>query len=230
MEPATNPVRFLRALKGAPLSVLIAIRIFPGPASLLQLAAVTGYDQHTCARATEALAAMGYLERVHYRGWRLSSEAQQLPLWTPGEIGEVETDAPGQPLLAAGDELKRANLAFQGEPDGAPPQPDEPKRANLAFQPEPPGGLGDDEEEPARPPDEPKRANLAFQDDGDALKRANLAFQPPGGSGGGSLINTNTHVEDSQPPPPACAREPNATRRKARMRSFSPTRRTCSPT
>jgi hypothetical protein len=35
-------VTFLRSLKGAPLSVLIAIRIFPGPASLLRRAGATG--------------------------------------------------------------------------------------------------------------------------------------------------------------------------------------------
>jgi hypothetical protein len=47
-----NPYALLRALKGAPLAVLIAIRIFPGTATLLQLATATGYDTHTCSKAT----------------------------------------------------------------------------------------------------------------------------------------------------------------------------------
>ena len=83
-----NAVTLLRALKGAPLSVLIAIRLFPGPANLLQLSAATGYERTAIAQAVDTLELMGFVERAHYRGWRLSGLAQQLPLWTPSEIGE----------------------------------------------------------------------------------------------------------------------------------------------
>ncbi len=88
-----NAVTLLRALKGAPLSVLIAIRLFPGPANLLQLSAATGYERTAIAQAVNSLELMGFVERAHYRGWRLSGLAQQLPLWTPSEIGEGD-DAP----------------------------------------------------------------------------------------------------------------------------------------
>ena len=51
---------------------------------------------------------MGFLERAHYRGWQLTSTAQQLPLWTPSEVGEIEPDVP-----ARLDEPKRENRVLQ---------------------------------------------------------------------------------------------------------------------
>lgn len=222
-------VTFLRALRGAPLSVLIAIRIFPGPASLLQLAAATGYDQHTCARATQALEAMGYLQRAHYRGWQLTGSAQQLPLWTPNELDEIAPDGPAllaepkrencafQPpagLLDMADddppaELKRAFCAFQetddevAAPAGAPLAAGaELKRENCAFQPAGPALPGEDRAQ-LEDAGELKREKCAFQEEGAALKRVNCAFQPaPGGGSGSSLINTNTRESVVKPPLP----------------------------
>jgi hypothetical protein len=192
METATNTATFLRSLKGAPLSVLIAIRILPGPASLIQLAALTGYEKHTCARATEALEAMGYISRAHYRGWRLTAGALQLPLWTPGELDEEEEQIESGEALAleAGDEgrgLKRAKSTFQAQPTDEQEAAPDLKRAKSTFQPDEPT-IADT---PGERADELKRhapigAHAPFQpeqrvdeeDDAEKLKRAKCAFQP----------------------------------------------------
>jgi len=100
-----NAVTLLRSLKGAPLSVLIAIRLFPGPASLLQLAAATGYERTAVTQAVTGLELMGLVERAHYRGWQLSRAAAQLPLWTPSEIGTIAPDV--RSALSAGAEVDR---------------------------------------------------------------------------------------------------------------------------
>jgi len=100
-----NAVTLLRSLKGAPLSVLIAIRLCPGPASLLQLAAATGYERTAVSQAVTSLEMMGFVERAHYRGWQLTRAAVQLPLWTPCEIGTIAPDA--CPALGAGVEVDR---------------------------------------------------------------------------------------------------------------------------
>lgn len=86
-----NPM-MLRALKGAPLAVLVALATIhrAGPDTL---STWTGYDRKTTSRALTTLQQMGLVEHGgRYDGYRLTANAQQLPLWTPGELetGEGE--------------------------------------------------------------------------------------------------------------------------------------------
>ncbi len=81
-------ILLLRALKGAPLSVLLAIR-YLGRAGTSDLDAATGYDHEAIARALRALASMGFIVNAgRYHGWQLTSTAVQLPLFTPSQIEE----------------------------------------------------------------------------------------------------------------------------------------------
>ena len=73
----------LRALKGAPISIVVALLIQPanrshGPQSL---AALTGYDRGTVSNALVALAEMDLVQNHgRYRGWSLTTLSRQLLL------------------------------------------------------------------------------------------------------------------------------------------------------
>jgi len=166
-----NAVTLLRSLKGAPLSVLIAIRLCPGPASLLQLAAATGYERTAVTQAVTGLEMMGFVERAHYRGWQLTRAAVQLPLWTPCEIGTIAPDA--CPALGAGVEVDRP-----------PPVEDirELKAVKNHFQ--------QNGTEAGDAPEILKAGKNHFQPGDDGSR---------GGSGGSGLINLTTEVKE--PPP-----------------------------
>lgn len=78
----------LRALKGAPLSTLIALTILrhAGPIALSEL---TGYDRKTTAQALRTLERMGFTQAEgRYDAYRLTNPEQQLPLWTPAELSD----------------------------------------------------------------------------------------------------------------------------------------------
>lgn len=97
-----NPFVLLKALKGAPLSVLIALRLILRPASETDLARATDYNRETVAIALGRLEQLGLVDRAHMRGWQLTAPAYQLPLFTPGELegGEaVESFAAPEPVL-----------------------------------------------------------------------------------------------------------------------------------
>lgn len=81
-----NPT-LLRALKGAPISTLIALRFFvtAGPSTLAQW---TGYDRKTTAKALAAMESMGLvLTSGRYDAYRLTEHAEtQLPLFIPAQL------------------------------------------------------------------------------------------------------------------------------------------------
>ncbi len=92
----TSSIAFLRALKGAPLSVLVALAMF-GRSGTSALEIATGYNTEAVAKALRALAGMGYVENLgRYNGWRLTSAAVQLPLFTPtqleSEVGKTDLE------------------------------------------------------------------------------------------------------------------------------------------
>lgn len=103
----------LRALKGAPLSVLLAVRHL-GRAGTNDLEAVTGYEQDAVTKALRALAAMRFIiQRGRYQGWQLTPLAVQLPLFILSELNGdglnieagktgLEAGKTGLPLLGGG--------------------------------------------------------------------------------------------------------------------------------
>ena len=74
-----NPIRMVRELKGAPLSILFALSIVQQRVSQAWLERSTGYTDKTIAQA------LGYLHEISLvdwtsAGWQLTGEAKQLPL------------------------------------------------------------------------------------------------------------------------------------------------------
>lgn len=82
---------FLVTLKGAPLSVLLALWVF-GAMGRRGLSIRTGWDMEVVGRSLERLEVFGLVERVDYRRWRLGSGFVQLPFPLP-ESGENRLSA-----------------------------------------------------------------------------------------------------------------------------------------
>ena len=69
---------FLRVLKGAPLSVLLALWVH-GAMSRKELVRKTGWQKDTVDNALDFLSDLKLIERPHYRKWALSDGFHQLP-------------------------------------------------------------------------------------------------------------------------------------------------------
>lgn len=70
---------FLRVLRGAPLTVLMAIWLRGGMCQN-DIQRATGYGERATKRALEFLEDLELVHRPHYRKWQLSTGFQQLPL------------------------------------------------------------------------------------------------------------------------------------------------------
>ena len=71
----TNPLRYLRALKGAPLSILVALKLIGKPVSQAWLESATGYTDKTLSRALLYLQEIGLVNGSPGFGW-IVSEAE----------------------------------------------------------------------------------------------------------------------------------------------------------
>ena len=74
-----NPIRMVRELRGAPLTVLFALTIVKQRVSQLWLERTTGYTDKTISQA------LGYLQEINLvdhtgAGWQLTGQARQLPM------------------------------------------------------------------------------------------------------------------------------------------------------
>jgi len=79
----------LRALKGAPLSILIAMLITNQPVGENWLCSITGYSQNTNRKGCQFLIETQMIRRnERYHGYVLTNGAMQLPLGM-AEIGEI---------------------------------------------------------------------------------------------------------------------------------------------
>ena len=74
----TDPIRLLRQLKGAPLSVLMAMVIVRARVSADWLVTITGYTDKPVTQALKLLTAYGWIAKVQ-GGWQISAGVQ-LPL------------------------------------------------------------------------------------------------------------------------------------------------------
>lgn len=74
-----NPIRMVRELKGAPLSILFALTIVQQRVSQAWLEGVTGYTDKTISTALSYLEEVGLADHTS-AGWKLTGAAKQLPL------------------------------------------------------------------------------------------------------------------------------------------------------
>ena len=75
-----NPIRLLRGLKGAPLSILCAMSLAGKAVSQSWLERVTGYTDKPVSQALAYLKEIGLVDGTNRDGWRLSQGTQQLRL------------------------------------------------------------------------------------------------------------------------------------------------------
>lgn len=102
----TYTVEVVRALKGAPLSILVLLGLVGAPVSNEWLAAHSGYSDKPVAQALMYLREHGYVT-LTTRGWQLAGGARQLPLgatFTP-DVDPAQLQAEG-PLDADGRTLR----------------------------------------------------------------------------------------------------------------------------
>jgi hypothetical protein len=80
-----NPIALLRQLKGAPLSVLLALSILRQPTSEQMLSRVTGYSEKVIRDAAHYLQEISLVGRnARFSGWVILTDVFQLPLM-PGD-------------------------------------------------------------------------------------------------------------------------------------------------
>lgn len=76
-----NPQTFVRSIKGAPCSVLMALFFVQRPMNGKELARWTGYADENITNAVHLLTDLGWLVAISPRGpWGLAGKARQLPL------------------------------------------------------------------------------------------------------------------------------------------------------
>ena len=96
MNRYDNPVRLVKELKGAPLSVVIALSLAAQPVSNEWLERNTGYSDKPVAKALAYLQEHQFVIKTH-RGWKLSDGAMQLPL--PFEQVEKGQQVPDESIV-----------------------------------------------------------------------------------------------------------------------------------
>jgi hypothetical protein len=74
-----NPIRMVRELKGAPLSILFALSVAHQRVSQAWLEGVTGYTDKPISSALAYLEEIGLADHTS-SGWKLTGKAKQLPL------------------------------------------------------------------------------------------------------------------------------------------------------
>jgi len=80
-------VRFLAALRGAPITILIAMYLIERASGPDELSAVTGYRPSTVSATLQQLALDGWVVNARrYRGWMLTPAARQLPAFTRSDL------------------------------------------------------------------------------------------------------------------------------------------------
>ena len=74
-----NPLKMIRELKGAPMSVLLALAIVRQPVKEIWLVSVTGYTENTVRSALRYLTEVGYVKQISGQSWQIANSFQ-LPL------------------------------------------------------------------------------------------------------------------------------------------------------
>ncbi len=88
-----NPMTFVRSIKGAPASVLLALLFTRHPMTNQELQRWTGYSEESVTQAVRILLDLGWVSAVGPRGpWTMNTE-RQLPLGA-GDIPEIPGSIP----------------------------------------------------------------------------------------------------------------------------------------
>ncbi len=136
-----NPIGTLRQLKGAPLSILIALTIVnPRLVSSSWLAGCTGYSHDAISNATWYLKEFGFIDcDSHRTNWRLVGDVQQLPLpmsmLNPDPKNpDAEKPQPNPPTtttLNSANNLTEGSSSSFNNRDAEKPQPNPPTTTTL---------------------------------------------------------------------------------------------------
>ena len=94
-----NPIRMVRELKGAPLSILFALSVTRQRVSQAWLEGVTGYTDKPISSALSYLEEIGLADHTS-SGWKLTGKAKQLPLPMEITAGEEDVTAEEEPVTA----------------------------------------------------------------------------------------------------------------------------------
>jgi hypothetical protein len=93
----------LRALRGAPLSCLLALALTRRPSGSGWLTTLTGYRKDSVAAALRLLEQLGLVQNEgRYNGWRLTAGAWRLSLFGGGREAAEKADAPSATSPEAG--------------------------------------------------------------------------------------------------------------------------------
>ena len=95
-----NPLSYLRQVKGAPLSILVALSAASQPVQAKWLSSMTGYSPHSITSALVLLSEMQLVScNTHRTAWRLTNGVRQLPL-APAQIPDRENRDPNSTTTA----------------------------------------------------------------------------------------------------------------------------------
>jgi hypothetical protein len=100
-----NPLRLVRELKGAPLSIYLVLMI-QGSATLQELVAYTNYSENIVRSALTYMSAIQVARRKgRYDGWALMDGVMQLPLMA--DEGTAENEVPDPEILETSETAAR---------------------------------------------------------------------------------------------------------------------------
>jgi len=174
----------LRALRGAPLSCLLALALTRRPSGSGWLTTLTGYRKDSVAAALRLLEQLGLVQNEgRYNGWRLTAGAWQLSLFGGGQGAAEKGDAPpatspeagkARIPLSEGDFLALLRSSsgsslidsLYRESEKPPPLPD-----SVKAEKSPSGG-----EPPALPPEAQRVADMLVERTACPRARANQAI------------------------------------------------------
>ena len=89
-----NPLSYLRQVKGAPLSILVALSAASQPVAAKWLGSMTGYSPNSITSALVLLSEMQLVScNTHRTAWRLTNGVRQLPL-SPAQIPDRKNRDP----------------------------------------------------------------------------------------------------------------------------------------
>ena len=122
-----NQRLLLRSLKGAPLSVLVALFAF-GPASRAEMIVNTGWKKGAVDDGLRLLEGLGLVVRPSFKKWALSDGVRQLPLFNYPLNGQLDCGEPvdnssNYPLN--GQLVTSSSIRSKQLTEGDKPQPDQ---------------------------------------------------------------------------------------------------------
>jgi hypothetical protein len=197
---------FFRALRGAPMTILMALLVARKPVGNVWLHETTGYNLETVSKNLDVLQRAGYAQNIRrYDGWCLTLKAAQLPLFTHSQEAGLDDGSAENPYSL---------LDAPHDETGSTEKPDSPEDGTVDGSAENPRSQADTEtdqigsaENPHSPLAEPKTgsAENPHSQGQNGEKTGGSAENPRSpalrGSGGGSSFNIKLNRSVKPPPP-----------------------------